>query len=98
VAHGFIGTTIVIAVLIDSPPPCNHGRGFPAVIALFAGGKKIWVFQQVMRLKTASSLFFDRVAGRQITSSPKKTYVFVVVDFFGSPASSMGDGRVRARI
>ena len=35
VAHGFIGTIIVIVMLIDSPPPCNHGRGFPPVIALF---------------------------------------------------------------
>jgi hypothetical protein len=53
VAHGFIGTIIVIVMLIDSPPPCNHGRGFPPVIALFV--KKIG-FQQVMRLKTRSLL------------------------------------------
>jgi hypothetical protein len=35
VAHGLIGTIIVIVMLIDSPPPCNHGRGFPPSIALF---------------------------------------------------------------
>jgi hypothetical protein len=28
-------------MLIDSPPPCNHGRGFPPVIALFVSRKKI---------------------------------------------------------
>jgi len=39
VAHGFIGTIIVIVMLIDSPPPCNHGRGFPPVIALFVEKK-----------------------------------------------------------
>jgi hypothetical protein len=39
VAHGFIGTIIVIVMLIDSPPPCNHGRGFPAVIALLSRKK-----------------------------------------------------------
>jgi len=42
VAHGFIGTIIVIVMLIDSPPPCNHGRGFPPVIALFV--EKIFWF------------------------------------------------------
>ena len=40
-AHGFIGTIIVIVMLIDSPPPCNHGRGFPPVIALFVE-KNFW--------------------------------------------------------
>jgi hypothetical protein len=38
VAHGFIGTIIVIIMLIASPPPCNHGRGFPAVNCMKKNG------------------------------------------------------------
>jgi hypothetical protein len=67
---GFIGTTIAIAMLIDSPPLCNHGRGFPAVIALFVEKKMGFPagFAPKNSLSSGSLLrlrLFGRARGRQ---------------------------------
>jgi hypothetical protein len=47
VAHGFIGTIIVIVMLIDSPPPVITDEGFLPSIAVIR--EKKWVFPQVWK-------------------------------------------------